>query len=701
VASWLKPAIVFMGLSSGLLAATFLYVWASHVRRRYVLLWALAWLAAIPQLGATWLLLDLPDRGVWTCQQLLLTLNAFLMVAGCYDFVHSGARLRRLFPWALPFVLWAVFGPVLTDRFLELALPNALLLAGSYLWTASRFIGVSRERDTRVARTVGVLFAVAGLHELDFPLLGQSVWAAPIGYTVASFLAISISVLLLVMILEESRQEVVMERARLAGILDHLPVGVLVAGLHGEVVFVNEVAKNRCGPGGPPTTARELETRLFRGADGALLEDPPLARVLATGSVHPAREYLQPGSDGRLRAVAVNAAPLRDARGALIGAVAAFQDLDEIKTMQLEISRTEKLRGLGVVAAGAAHDFNNVLAVIVGHAELALRATADAALRQPLLRIRDAATTAAAVAKRLQNLARVRQGLDDAVVDLGGVVREAVELTRPRWRDAAQERGIAYDVRCELASDVAAIVGDPDELREVVFNLVFNALDAMPGGGSLVCRLTTEAGQAVLTLSDSGAGMAPAVLDRVFEPFFTTKGTGGTGLGLAVVFGIVERHDGTISVTSQPGHGTTFTLRFPLVEPRRANVVELTPVVTPHLRVLVVDDDAEICQLTAEMLVDEGHEVTTAGSGRQALQIVSDGAPLDLVLTDLGMPQMNGWELTAALRELRPDLPVVLATGWGDSASAEEATRQGARAILAKPFTTAKLLACIEGAIRR
>jgi signal transduction histidine kinase len=688
-----------MSLSSGLLAATFFYVWKAHVRRRYVLLWALAWLAAVPQLGAAWVLLERPLGIVWTCQQLFLTLNAFLMVGGCLDFVKTGASLRRLWPWALPFVSWAVLGPVFTARFMELSLPNALLLGGSYLWTASRFIILARERGTRGARGAGILFAAAGLHELDYPLLGQSAWAAPIGYTLASFLAISISLLLLVMVLEESLQAVVLERGRLAAILDHLPVGVIVVGLRGEVSFVNDVARSRCGPGGPPATTRELEALLFRDGDGRALGHPPLGEVLATGALQPTRQYQQPTDGGGSRAVAVNAAPLRDPRGALVGAMAAFQDVEDIKRMQLEISRSEKLRGLGVVAAGAAHDFNNVLAVIVGHAEIALRASVGESQRRPLQRILDAATSAAAVAKRLQNLARVRVGHDDTPFDLGAVVREALELTRPRWRDAAEARGITYDVMCDAASDVA-ILGDPAEIREVVFNLVFNALDAMPGGGRLSCTVVVDGEQAVLTLGDSGVGMPPAVLERMFEPFFTTKGADGTGLGLAVTFGIVRRHDGTIDVSSEPGRGTTFTLRFPLRELQVAAVPEPPPATGQRLRILVVDDEAEVLALTEERLSQEGHEVTASGSGAEALRHVADGTYFDLVMTDLGMRGMNGWELAERLQELRPGIRIVLVTGWGDTVAAAEAARKGLRSVLSKPFGTAQLVACIAAATR-
>lgn len=702
--TWLKPAIVFTAVSSGVLAGTFLYVWLSSIRRRYVLLWSFAWLAAVPHLVFTWVLLDRPaSYPVWALQQLCLVLNAFLMVAGCYEFVHRRLPVGTLAAFAAPFLLWAAAGPAFTDRFLEIGLPNSLLLGASYLWTASRFLVLRRERGSRLALPVAILFAVAGAHEFDYPFLGNLPWAAPFGYALASVLAISISLCLLILVLEESRAEAHEERARIKAILDNLPVGVLVTTAQGEVLLANGLARSMLGGRSWPAAAdsKGLEVQVFRNPDGTACDsrDLPLARALRTGLAAPARELAMTAPDGTSRAVLVNAGPVRDEKGTLIGAVAVFQDIEGLKRIQAEMARAERLQGLGTLAAGVAHDFNNALALIMGHAEMALRAADDPVLRQQIEMISRVASDSAAIVRRIQDLARARTSRDNVVFDLSAIVREAVDMTRPRWRDEAQAKGVHFEVRTDLEHE-AVIAGQPAEIREAVFNLILNALDAMPGGGVLAFCVGRKGTEAVLSVSDSGSGMPPEIAEKIFDPFFTTKGPRGTGLGLAVVFGIVQRHEGSIAVDSRPGRGTTFTLRFPLrTAPALPAGERPRAAATVRRRILFVDDQAAIRQMTEDLLGGSGHEVTSVESGAEALRLVAE-RDFDIVLTDLGMPEMNGWEVAAAVRRLRPAVPIVLVTGWGETVPAEEAARNGITRILSKPFSLEQILASIDMALR-
>jgi CheY-like chemotaxis protein len=226
----------------------------------------------------------------------------------------------------------------------------------------------------------------------------------------------------------------------------------------------------------------------------------------------------------------------------------------------------------------------------------------------------------------------------------------------------------------------------------VLTNLVFNALDAMPWGGSIELLARRSADQVLIEVSDTGTGMSSEVRQRIFEPFFTTKGERGTGLGLAMVFGIVRRHNGTIDVESEPGHGTTFRLSLPAGEAEEASTPTGAEEQTGRsLRVLVVDDEARLAALAAGMLRRDGHQATETSSGQEALERLR-AEPFDLVITDLSMGEgMNGWELASETDRLVPGLPIVLATGWGAAIDEQEARNRGVQAVLAKPFRISDL----------
>jgi CheY-like chemotaxis protein len=240
------------------------------------------------------------------------------------------------------------------------------------------------------------------------------------------------------------------------------------------------------------------------------------------------------------------------------------------------------------------------------------------------------------------------------------------------------------------------IQGSPARLRELMTNLIFNAVDALPTGGTIRLRVAVANGQGVIEAVDSGVGMSAEVRERVFEPFFTTKGESGTGLGLAMVFGIVEQHGGHIELTSAPGDGTTFRMTFPLLdavaalEPSPTSTVELAPPL--RLRVLAVDDEPMMTRAVVRMLKPSGHVVSVATSGEEALKKLTEQT-FDVVVSDMGMGAgMNGWELADAVKRRWPDLRFMLATGWGAALDPAEAMTRGVDAVLSKPYPADDLL---------
>ena len=364
--------------------------------------------------------------------------------------------------------------------------------------------------------------------------------------------------------------------------------------------------------------------------------------------------------------------------------------LDDLRAAQETLVRGATLRAVGELAAGAAHHLNNLLAVVLGRTQLLLMKNPDAPSATSLRSIERAATDAAETVVRIQGFTRTAKRSEMVLFDLNAAVQEAIEFTRLRWHDEAQMKGAPIDVAFEQGSP-PAISGRSAEIREVMTNLILNAVDALPAGGRIVVRTRAEPGRAVVSVSDSGIGMPGDVKRRVFEPFFTTKGVKRTGLGLAEAYGTIRRHGGQVEVESEEGRGTTVTFWLP---------VDAPPGDGPSLErvgsVLIIDDEADVRELVADVLAGLGHSVTVAGGGREGLARFETGR-YDLVLTDLGMPDFNGWDVARAVKASRPDVPVLLLTGWADAANPGDVPR--VEGIIKKPFDLKQLAAVVSQAL--
>jgi signal transduction histidine kinase len=373
---------------------------------------------------------------------------------------------------------------------------------------------------------------------------------------------------------------------------------------------------------------------------------------------------------------------------------AVEQTLQELRRTQQQIIQQERLRALGMMASGIAHDFNNALSVIMGYTELLLTENSAAPSRKTrkyLGTVLSAAQDAAQMVTRLAQFQRPSSASETRqAVKLAQLVKQAAALTMPRWRGQAMANGIDIDLLQDIGP-APDIDGDPAELREMLTNLIFNAVDALPEGGSIVLRTRTEGDFAVLEVRDTGTGMTEEVRQRCLEPFFTTKGEGGSGLGLAMIYGIVQRHGATLDIVTRPGHGTKFEIRFPSRARGKtsAQVVVAGSSVCEPLKVLAVDDQPELCEILAEYLRCDWHEVTTAANGDEALRIF-DSEKFDLVITDKAMPGMSGDQLAAAVRMRQPRVPVILLTGFGEPGIGE-ALPAGIDLVIAKPVNLTTL----------
>jgi len=380
--------------------------------------------------------------------------------------------------------------------------------------------------------------------------------------------------------------------------------------------------------------------------------------------------------------------------------------IEEQKRIREQFSQVEKMSALGELASGVAHDFNNTLAGILGRAQLLLETKEPAKIEKGLNIIIKTAKDGAKTVKRIQDFARQRRDHDFQLVDVRQLLLDVGEITRPRWKNRAEAANIHINLKLECSADVTAM-GNESELREVLVNLVFNALDAMPYGGTLTMAARQTRDAIEILVEDTGTGMTEETRLRVFDPFFTTKDKLGMGLGLAVSYGIIRRHEGAVDVESQLGRGTTFRIRLPIP----ASASELphtgTLVTAPRFssqsaqtRILVVDDEEYVRDLLRDILEKEGCEAVVAEGGQQALSLFENGN-FDAVFTDVGMPDMNGWELSRAIRRRNRNIPVAVITGWGEAVGSHE--RQAAQVdwVVAKPFESPQIVQMAQEVSRR
>jgi PAS domain S-box-containing protein len=401
---------------------------------------------------------------------------------------------------------------------------------------------------------------------------------------------------------------------------------------------------------------------------------------------------------GQLRYARVDNSPLV-VEGRTTGVLGIARDITEQKEERERAARADKLRALGQLASGVAHDFNNSLAAILGRAQLLRRQVNDPALVRNLDIIQTAAEDAAATVRRIQTFARKSAVKEFELVDVGSLLNDAVEITRTRWQNEARTRGLEYEVKLDTESGHHTY-GSASELREVFVNLIVNAVDAMPKGGKLLVSCHRQNGTLQLRFSDNGMGMHEDVQQKIFEPFFSTKGAQGTGLGLSVSYSIIERHQGLISVVSVPGRGTEFTIDLPAVIASVASTeISEAHGETPSLRILVVDDEQPVRETLAEMLVAVHHQVELAGSGQEAVQKMRAGN-FDFVFTDLAMPEMDGWETARLIRQDWPNVRIVMVTGYGPTTPPPAGEDDLVDAIIGKPFDFAQVGSTINALTR-
>ncbi len=412
--------------------------------------------------------------------------------------------------------------------------------------------------------------------------------------------------------------------------------------------------------------------------------------------------------DGAVRMGETNAATIKyQGRSAV---QVTIRDVTERKEMEEKLVRSEKLKALGELAGGVAHDFNNVLSAILGRAQL-LRSSLGAGqgtvgegsigeVAKGLEIIEKAALDGGDTVRRIQEFSRMRT--DDknfVLVDINELVEHSIEFTKVRWKSEAESKGIAIGIRKELSS-LPPVLGSASELREVLTNFINNAVDAMPKGGDIVIKTSAHDSGVGIEVRDTGIGIPGSIQDKIFDPFFTTKGPRSTGLGMSVSYGIITRHHGTISVESEEGRGTAFTITLPESEPVKDRTREGQRLAegSRKARILVIEDEEAVRMLLNDILAAEGHEVCACSNGKDGMEAFRKQC-FDVVFTDLGMPGMSGWEVARSLKSFDPGATMVLVTGWGIQLDERELATAGVDLVMNKPFSVEEIVKLAQEAM--
>ncbi len=413
-------------------------------------------------------------------------------------------------------------------------------------------------------------------------------------------------------------------------------------------------------------------------------------RVYRTGEPTKGFDWEIIRKDRTKRYIEASVSLRKDAFGKPVGFRGIVRDVTDRKRIEEQLLQAEKLRAVGEMASGVAHDFNNALAAILGNTQLLLYNAPDGELKEMLKIIEQVAKDSSQTVRRLQDFTRSRAPQELFKVDINSIIKDSIEITKPRWKDEAQSRGTSIEIVSNL-EDIPFASGSASELREVITNMIFNAVEAMPDGGKIEIRTFKRKRDICIQISDTGIGIPEEAKKRIFEPFFTTKPFTNAGLGLSMSYGIVKRFGGEVEAESKVGLGTTFTITLPIGEGKEEAVDPQLIKKGKKARILVIDDEEFVRSVLSRTLAQADHQVTLAEDGIKGVQLFKEGK-FDVVLTDLGMPGVSGWEVCRMIKEISPHTPVGMITGWGGEESRDKMEQFGLDFFISKPFDFAQIL---------
>lgn len=635
---YLHAALLVSLLSVWLLVVLFTYL-NRYTKRDYFTIWTAAWL-----FYALWLTMGLNEdgsslNGLYSMlKESCVAISAVFLLWGSARFLGLETRQTSFGLYMLFLLVWIFVTPQVISDPLRVQLPVFIVIGLSSVFAGVCFYRLRKKMPFVGSGMLSLGFLLWGLYLVSYPVCQahQELYSA--SFFVAAVLQLFIAVSMIVLVLEEVRYKAEQVRVEIEAVRSEKDA------LQAKVVTTEEQCRNLFN-----------QVRVSAGVQEAY---------------------------------------------------------DELRRTQQMVVQQERLRALGQMASGVAHDINNALCPIIAYTELLSKTLPDLpeVARRDLKTIHGAGEDIAHIVTRLREFYRRRSSTEElACVDINQLIKEVIELTRPRWRDQAQREGISIQINPELQADLPRLPSDPGDLREALINLIFNAVDALPQSGTitLTTRLGNQVGsgqaaagkqELVIEVRDNGMGMDEKTRQRCLEPFFSTKAQrGGTGLGLAMVYGMMQRHEGSIEIESAPGRGTCVRLTFPIrPAPVPTDYVPAGPVASNRsLRILCINDEPKVQGLLKDCLTELGHRVTTASSGKEGVEIfraaLSSKQAYETVITDLGMPGLDGHQVARAIKAESPSTPVVMLTGWGMAMKEDGETAPEVNALLGKPVRIPEL----------
>ncbi len=412
--------------------------------------------------------------------------------------------------------------------------------------------------------------------------------------------------------------------------------------------------------------------------------DCPLRDTINSGTVIPLVKY-----DDRFNEYFEERCfPILSGTEELDSFILTVKNVTKSRELEEKSAQMKKVSALGQISSGVAHDFNNVLTVVLGRVQLMKRLTSDPYFLKSLDMIEKSALDGASKVRKIQEFSRPSTKTLNESVNLKNIIEEVVEITRPKWDAASKIKGILIEPILELNDDLF-ILGDPSDLRNAFTNIIFNAIDAMPNGGILSIKTEQTDNYINVSFKDTGIGMTEETIERVFDPFFTTKGVLGNGLGMSEVYGIIKRHNGKTNIQSEVGKGTTIKIRFPSAKKSVKKTTDTSIEQSDTFSIYIIDDEEYILETLRDFLTDLDHTVHTNTDPKQALADIKKNK-FDIVFTDLGMPGISGLELAEKIKSINSRIQVILISGWALNLN-ESDLENRVDFVLNKPFSFEKI----------
>ena len=697
---WVRAALVLALISIWVVIGLFVYL-NRTTKESYFNLWTVAWMFYSVYLAAAIGLEETPDTPFLVMvRRACIGISALFMFWGSFQLTGHSRNRWELGSATILMLLWSCVAAYKVQARLWITTPVFVLLSAAGIYTGILYM--RHRKRHHGANILAVGFLLWGVHLLAFPFVERSPALLAGGYLTSAALSLLITVGMVVehqfTLSEQNYRELFDSAGDAMFLVDYETLRILEA---------NPSAHRLAGHENAKLIGRsildlfpELREGTGRGQDG---------QTAGHMEYNPLRELRLPRPDGQYLVYEATANMIFGPQGPVLlidarditerkRATEALREtarqleqaLIDLRATQQQVVQQERLRALEKMASGVAHDFNNALARILGFNELLL--TGPENLKDPekvkkyLQMMNAAALDAVKIVNRLREFYRHRKDTEVyKPVDLFQVIEQAVVLTQPKWKDQVMASGATVRIETDL-QDVSFVRGSSTDLREVLVNLIFNAVDAMPDGGTLTIATRADNAHVILEVRDTGTGMTEEVRQRCFEPFFSTKKETGTGLGLAIVYGIVQRHGGEIAIQSEVGKGTTVSVRLPVPAEQQAEDAPTHTAARSPLNVLLVEDDPYIRDIEAEYLRGDGHAVATATNGKEGLAKFR-ASHFDLVLADRAMPEMNGDQMTEAIKSLIPGMPVIMVTGFADLFKSDREKSRGPDLVLSKPIT--------------